>query len=350
MQNRWWWVVVVLTTASWAQAQTGRTEPLGGGQSGLGGVTYLALPGIDGTATAAGEALEVRFKKPGAERRLLAFEARPGRDLSWVKALSLRYRLTGVPAGAARLAAVVQTAGGGAFFKVAAMPAVVGAETEGRVPLHNLREAAFSVEGAKLAWDKIERVWFGLAIDAACEGSFTMLKAAVTSEPYRPTAPLTVPLGKPEAWSVGKEPSVQHKVSLTNEGPDGTPAIRLDLTFPAGKHCWFIPGLTVTAPEIDGYRALRFRYKATLPTGPNLLFALAERDGGQYIIDPPVAQSADWKVLEQPLAQFKLAGWSRDPNNHLDLESGISIQTGCHGVANPGGSGSIWIAELTFVP
>jgi len=313
-------------------------------------VKYLALPGIDGRATAAGEPLQVRFKKTGAERRLLAFEARPGRDLSWVRALALRYRLTGVSATAARLATVVQTTDGGAFFKVAAMPAVVGDEAEGRVPLHNLREAAFSAAGAKLAWDKIERVWFGLAIDEPCEGSFTLVRAAVTSEPYRPTAPLVVPLGKPESWSVGKEPSVEHKVALTGDGPDGTPAIRLDFTFPGGKHCWFIPGLTVTAPEIDGYRALRFRYKATLPKGPNLLFALAEREGGQYIIDPPVPQSADWKVLELPLAQFKLAGWSRDPNNHLDLESGISIQTGCHGAANPGGSGTIWIAELTFLP
>ena len=71
---------------------------------------------------------------------------------------------------------------------------------------------------------------------------------------------------------------------------------------------YMVPGVPVGDVEVEGYRALKFTYKAELPDGlKGLLVTLLESSGGQYVADPPPPASADWTTIEIPVAKLKKA-------------------------------------------
>ncbi len=290
----------------------------------------------------------VTFRKTAEGRRLLAL-SQTLKDAGEAKAIDLSWRLSG--SGEARPAVLVWETGGGAWFKVLGEPLAPGAWQDRRLPLTGLRETAFSQDADhQLDLAKAEQLWVGVTLDGDAVGTLEVRQMALTKESYRPTKPLVVAVDDAKAWSVGQDPAVKSEVKVVAEGPHGEQVIRCDFTFPGGRHMYFIPSVPVRGEELDGYRTLRLSYKAAAPAGPNLLFAIQEAGGGQWIVDPPAALSAVWTTLDVPLEKLKLGSWSKDPNNQLDLTPGLKISTGIHGVATETASGTIWVQSIELVP
>ena len=178
-----------------------------------------------------------------------------------------------------------------------------------------------------------------------------MSEARFTDEPYKAETPIAITGGdKPGSWNVGKDPAVQSTLTTPNEGPDGKPCMKFEFRFPGQRHMYALPSVPVPGADLEGYSALRFRCKASLPQGlRGLLVTLAERGGGQWYCEPP--PSPEWGVITLPFAQFQLAGWSKDDNGKLDLDQIGSIIIGTHGTAiGEGGPGTISVADVQFVP
>jgi hypothetical protein len=295
----------------------------------------------------------VTFTKAGEERRLLALEGQPRCNPTGAQAIALRYRVQLTKGEAPRLAAILFERGGGAWFKVRTNRVTMGDFTEGRLSVASLQPAAFSQDqSGELEWDQVEKVWVGLVFDGEAEGRWEVGQARFTSEPYQPTEPLRITGDGPGQWSVGQDPAVQSTLTTPNEGPDGKPCMKFEFQFPGGRHMYALPSTPMPEAELEGYRALRFTYQATLPEGiQGLLVSLFERNGGQYCADPLPSAQADWTTLTLPFDQFKLGSWSKDANGKLDPEQIGSISIGTHGTASgEGGSGTIRATDIEFVP
>jgi hypothetical protein len=346
----------VLAAASFVAAQPPVRVPLGEGASGLGGLRLVPLTNLtaklDQAKVAGAEGIRVSFEKAGEERRLLALEAAVRQAPEGAKALAVTCRLQLAQGESPRLALVVYEKDGGAWFKVSTRPLPQGEVSEVRMPLVSFSKAAFSQDAdTELQWTQADKVWLGLAVDGPARGTWELTKAFFTSEPYRPTQALRITGEGPGTWTVGKDPDAKGVVTTPSEGPDGKPCMRFDLTFPGGRHMYALPATPMPAAELEGYRALKFTYKAALPVGlKGLLATLRERGGGQYTIEPPPPPSNDWKTIEVPFTDFVLGGWSKDENRKLDLDQLDAILIGTHGVATQGGDGTIWAADVEFVP
>jgi hypothetical protein len=298
-------------------------------------------------------AVRVTFRKAGDERRMLALEARPAGAIAGARAVALRYRLTLAKGEAPRLALVCFDGNGGAWFKVGSEPLAVGDAAEARLPVGSLKPAAFSAEpGAELDWDKVQRVWLGAVFDGPAEGTFELADARFTSEAYRPTRPLRITGDGPGAWSAGQDPAVQSALTTPNEGPGGKACMKYELVLPGGRHMYAIPSTPMPTAEVEGYRALRFAYKATIPEGiQGLLVMLGEQGGAQYWADPMPPPSAEWTTITIPFDRFTLGTWTKDPDGKLDIEQVNRVFIGVHGTAaGNGGSGTIWATDVEFVP
>ncbi|MBI5832639.1 MAG: hypothetical protein HZB16_10080 [Armatimonadetes bacterium] len=308
--------------------------------------TPVKLPGVETTLSVDAQP-SLSVDKPGAERRLAAVNIGSG-DWSWAKSIRLQGSVSGT-IGTARLA-VLAWSGESCWYRLGT-PLRVGPEAAYGVSLEALKPAAFNADpAAAVDWKKVDQIWLGVVLDGPAKATLTVAPPEITAEPLRPTAPLTVPLAAAAKWNMGKDPAVQHKAAVVNEGPDGAPALRLDVTYPEARHLYSMLSGPIEGEDLGSYRTLRIRYRATLPKGPNLLFSLQEPGGGQYIIDPPPAQTTEWKTLDIAIADLKLAGWTKDADGKLSMDQGVSLQIGCHGTANPPGAGSIWIAEVCLVP
>jgi hypothetical protein len=325
--------VCLLSAAAAAQEQ--RTEPLTG-------LALVAQSGLEARA----DGTTVRWQKAGDERRMLALGCRVG-ALAWAKAVEVQGSLTGFPATRAKLAVLVWDSAGGSWFRVGSAPPA----TDGvaRVSLSGLQPTAFSA-APQPDLAKVDRLWVALVLDGPGEGVWTVRRAALTTAPVVRTEPLPIPVLQPEAWNVGKDPAVRHKHSVAKEGAGGESVLRLDLTFPETRHLFLVPTIGVPGEDFEGLGKLRVRYKAVLPAGVTLIVALQEPGAGQYIVDPPPAANGQWATLDIPLARLKLAGWSKDDNQRLDVAPGLGLQIGCHGQARPAGDGTIWVAEAALVP
>jgi hypothetical protein len=302
------------------------------------------LPGVD--ATWADGVLS--FKKTGPERRLLALSLKPAAELATARSLVVRGSLSGAPAGSARLALVAFGTGGGAWYRLGAI-VPTGEDVTARIALDGFKPTAFSAPGATFAWAAVERLWLGLTLDGPAEGRWRVASVEAASEDYHATAPLQVNLNQPAVWSLTADPAVKGKITCPPEGPGGAPAMRFDFNYPEKRHLYSLPMLPLP-PDLEGYRAVRVRYKATLPAGPQLLLSLFKPNGAQYIIDPPVPASADWTVREFAISDFKLGAWSKDDTTKLELTPGMSFSLGCHGAPETPGDGSIWVSEVAFLP
>jgi hypothetical protein len=319
--------------------------------AGVSGVEAKLAPAAD-SALGKG-AVRATFRKAGDERRMLALEARPARAIAGARAVALRYRLTLAKGGAPRLALVCFDPDGGAWFKVGSEPLAVGAAAEARLPVGSIKPAAFSRKpGAELDWDRVQKVWLGVVFDGPAEGTFEVADARFTSEAYRPTRPLRITGDGPGAWSAGQDPAVQSTLTTPNEGPGGKPCMKYEFALPGGRHMYAIPGTPMPAAEVEGYQALRFTYKATIPEGiKGLLVMLGEQGGAQYWADPMPPPSAEWTTITIPFDQFTLGTWTKDADGKLDIGQVNRVFIGLHGAAaGNGGSGTIWATDVEFVP
>ena len=318
----------------------------------FGRLRLVKLPGIQVSKTAESA---LHFAKQAAERRLLALEAPLAKAPGEVKALAVRYTLTMARGEAPRLALVAFEKDGGAWYRVSPTPmAASGIEVaETRLPLAQFSRAAFAHDADdEMQWPQVQRLWLAFALDGSCEGTIDLRGAVLTDQPYRPTKPLIVTDGSPGQWGVSKDPAATAKISTPAEGPGGKPCTRLDYAFPGGRHMYVVPSTPLGEAELEGYKALRFTYKATLPRGiDGLLVMLIERDGTQYYADPAPPAAADWKTVTIPLASFQRGDWSKDENSRLDLNDVGSVAIGLHGTAaETQAKGTLWVADVQFVP
>ena len=306
------------------------------------------VPNADGDRTAT----KVTFKKADEGRRLLALEAKTERVPDDVKSVALRYRAE-LKSGEARLTALFFDQDGGTWFKVRLAPLEAGEFAESRIAIGSLKQAAYSEdESGELEWGNVNRVWLGLVIDGAAEGTFEVSEARLTDERYRADKPFRVAIDKPNQWSVGNDPAVKPLLTTPNEGPDGQACMKFEFSFPGGRHMYAIPAIPMPPAELEGYSALRFTYKAALPEGiDGLLTMLGERGGAQYYADPAPPATDEWKTITIPFTEFKKGGWSKDPNEQLDLGDVNCILIGLHGAAKGDtGSGTLWVTDVELVP
>ncbi|MGQ9731077.1 MAG: hypothetical protein ACUVX8_07350 [Candidatus Zipacnadales bacterium] len=335
-------------------AQT--TVPVGTGPAGIDDLKVVGLGGIEAKIERAANvdsgrpAIKISLKKPDAERRLVAVEGRPSQNLAGLQALEIRYRLQ-LKGGEPRLTAIVFDANGNAWYKTASLPTAQGGFTEARLPVTKMRPAAFNQHPtAELDWDTVEKVWVGVVIDGEAEGTFELSKACFTSEPYRATEPLKIATDKAEAWSIGKDPAVVANMTIVNEGPAGQPCTKLEFTFPGGRHMYLVPSTTLPVTELDGYSALEFTYRATLPPGIEGLLVMLGESGGQFMAKPMPAPADKWITITIPFADFELGAWSKDDNGQLDIDRVQSLMIGTHGTARQEANGVILVTDIKFIP
>lgn len=316
----------------------------------------VGLPGVKATAAAecpAGVAFSAAFAKATEERRLLAVTGVVEGDASGAKALAVKLRVKLAEGDAPRLAVVAFDDAGGSWYKVSGQPVTLDEVTESRVSMAALRQTAFS-DSADTAPDlgRLERLWFGLVMDGPVSGTLDVMEARLTDEPYRPTKPLRVTGDGPGKWSASENEAVTSTLTTPNEGPDGQACMKYEFTAPTGSHRWMIPSTPILASDLEGYTALRFKYKAELPEGiPGLLVLVQERGGGGWFADPPPPASADWREATIPLDTLKFATWTKDDNGKFDLALASNVQIGAHGTPkSAGGPSLIMVADIEFVP
>jgi hypothetical protein len=330
--------------------------PIGGGALGIDELKLVQLGGIEAKAERVADAdagkpaLQITFKATDEARRLLALEGVPARSPEGCKALVARYRLT-LKSGEARLALVAWDGSGNAWYKTGSQPAATGEFTDGRVALGAPRAAAFNQEPAlEFSWGDVEEVWVGLVLDNAAEGTLELSAARLTDEPYRATEPLVLKFAEEKAWGVGQDPAVTSKLTVANVGRNGEPCTQVAFTFPAGKHMYIVPSMSLPQSDLEGYSALEITYRAKLPAGLAGLLLMLGESGGQFMVDPPPPPSEDWVTLTIPFADFKLGGWSKDDNGKFDTDRVQSVLVGTHGVSTTGGEGLIEVSDIRFVP
>jgi hypothetical protein len=300
---------------------------------------------------AKGEEAGVSFAKTGRERRLLAFEA-PAECGGNVQSITFPYVLH-LKTGSARLAVAAVLSGGDTWFKLAKdrLPSNAAAETG--LSLAGMTRAAFSAgEGRDVDWKAVRQFRVGLVIDGLAEGTFSVGPARLSDRPYRATQPRLLESPATRRWQQSADPGARVRLTTPGEGPGSSPCWRFDFSFPGKRHMFAVPSTQLEDVAISAYRALEITYKAELPEGiPGLLLMLIERDGTQYLAEPPPPASGDWKQLSVPFESFKRGAWSKDENDRLDLGGVGSIAVAVHGVAEPASAeGTVWLSRLRLLP
>ena len=319
-------------------------------------LTLVTLSGIDATVTTVDDAdgndpaLRITLKKTDETRRLLALEGTLAKSAVGSKAIELRYKLA-LATGEARLATVLFDGAGGAWYKTGNATPGQDGFTDGRLSITGLNRAAFTRSEGDLDLDAIDKVWVGIVIDGAAEGTLEISSAVFTSETYKPTHPLRVTGDGAGTWSVGKDPAVTATLTTPDEGRDGQPCMKLEFNFIGGRHMYLTPTIPMPAAELDGYTGLRFTYKATLPEGIEGLLVMLAEGGGQFVATPMPGASDDWVTITVPFDDFELGSWSKDDNGQLDLGRINSIIIGTHGGATGnGGDGLLMVSDIEFAP
>lgn len=341
------WTAITLTLATTVHA-----EKLPVGLEG-----WHPAPGMSAAAAAqkAGEsdngsaAIHFDFAQTESERHLVAWEAKLAHTPEKPKALAVRLKLNLSAGSGLRLAAVFYDTSGNAWFARGAETLPANEWSEQRLAVLAPKAAEFNADmGKAFSWGDVHHMWLGVICEGPARGSLSVSSVQFTDEPYRASKPLKLTTGNKANWNVGQDPAVESNLS----GDGAANAMRFQFKFPGGRHMYAIPGLSVPTADLEAYQSLQFTYRAKLPAGlPGLLISLQERDGGQYYLDPLPPASEEWKNITIPLSSFKLAPWSKDPNNRLDLDGIGTVQIGTHGSASGnGGSGTIEVKDVQFVP
>ena len=133
--------------------------------------------------------------------------------------------------------------------------------------------------------------------------------------------------------------------------PNGGECMKYVFTVPAGRHMYAIPSTPVAVEDLEGYSALRFKYKYQIPAGMRMLISLGEAGGPMYFVEPAGPWSAEWAEMTIPLSKFQWATWSqKDDNGQFDLAKLSTVQIGTHGVPAEAGEGSIMVCDVELVP
>ncbi|MGE5531908.1 MAG: hypothetical protein ACM3VW_07335 [Bacteroidota bacterium] len=307
--------------------------------------------GFVATSKVAAGAVTVSFKKAGEERRFLALQGVPAGNAAGAKTAEISYRLDLTSGQAPRAAVLVYEKSGGSWYKIGG-PATTGADANARVSVAALTETAFSSDTNKqLDWDQVDRVWVGFIFEGPAEGKLTVTGARLTDQSVLPTQPLRLTGAGAGKWSSGQDPAVKAKLSMAPEGPGGRECMKYEFSVPGGRHMYAIPSTTVEAEDIEGYKALRFKYRAQIPTGMRLLVSVGESGGPLYFVERSGPFPTEWAEMTLPLDQFKWASWStKDENGQFDLSKLTTVQVGTHGTPAQAGDGFIMVCDLELVP
>jgi hypothetical protein len=308
--------------------------------------------GFAATCKVAGEGLALTFNKTGDERRLLAIEGLPAGNAAGAKAAEISYQLDLTSGAAPRAAVLIYEKGGASWYKLAPSPAALGAAATARVSLAALQQTAFSKgENNQVDWGQVERVWAGFVFDGPAEGKLLMSGVRLTDQTALPTQALRLTGAGPGAWTAGADPAVKGTLTMAPEGPEGAQCLKYEFNVPAGRHMYAIPSTNVTAEDLEGYSALRFKYRAQIVPGMRLLVNLGETNGVSYFTEPPAPWASDWTELTLPLSQFKWASWGpKDTEDKVDLARLVNVQIGTHGVPEQAGAGLIMVCDVELVP
>jgi hypothetical protein len=344
-------IAAVSSAGLWAQVAVSTSSAVDLARLELVNLAGVATELARGTSEQGESVVSVNFEKTGEERRFVALEARLQQPLAAFRAVDLRYRLTADQPLTARLALVAYERGGGAWFRTSRPLASTAVARDLRASLQALKPTSFSQDASKqLEWDQVERLWIGIVVDGKGKGSFEFSKVLLTSEPYRATEPVSLFRADPAQWSVGADPAVTGK-EMQGLDVDGASCLRLNFSFPGGKHMYYIPVQSVEDLEYSAYAGLRFTYRATVPAGVDGLLVCVHENGGQFVATPPPPATGEWVSLTVPWSAFPLGGWTRDDNGRLDVDAITQISVGVHGTAlGAGGAGEILIKAIEAVP
>ena len=334
-------VMLALVTAAFAEVNVPLTK-----------LHPAAASGFSVTTAAAGDGVALTFKKAGDERRFLAVEGLVAGNPAGAKAAEISYRLDLTSGNAPRAALLVYEKDGGSWYKLGATPVAVGAPATGRVSVAALQQTAFSNDpNSQLDWDQVDRVWAGFVFDGPAAGKLTVSGVRLLDQAALPTQPLRLTGAGPGTWTAGADPAVKGKLAMVPEGPEGRQCLKYEFTVPAGGHMYAIPSTNVTAEDLEGYSALRFKYRAHIVPGMKLLVSLGETNGVSYFVEPAGPWSGEWAEMTLPLSQFKWAPWSgKDTTDKVDLSRLTTVQIGTHGQPAQAGEGFLMVCDIQLVP
>lgn len=314
-------------------------------------LTIASTSGFTATAKASADGVAVTFKKTGDERRFLAVQGVPAACAAGARTAELTYKLDLSSGNAPRAAVLVYEQGGGSWYKVGANAVPTGAASV-RVSVAALQQTAFSNDANKqVDWDQVESVWAGFVFDGPAEGQLAVSAVRLGDQTLIPTQPLRL-TGKGQGkWSAGQDPAVKSSLEMVPGAPGGGECLKYVFTVPAGRHMYAIPSTPVAVEDLEGYSALRFKYKVVIPQGMKLLVTLGQSDGPAYCVESTGPFGADWAEMTIPLSKFQWANWSaKDEDGKFDLAKLNNVQIGSHGGAVQAGEGSIMVCDLELVP
>jgi len=300
-----------------------------------------------------GNAVRLVFAKTGEERRFIGLAGSPGDDIAGARTLRVRYRLRVEGAESVRMAALLLGDDGARWLKVGAPGPVPSGVTTAALSLSSLQAAAFSEAKSNTPdLSRVHRAWVGVVVDGKVSGTLDLLAAAFSDAPPRAAEPLRITDNAPDAWELFCDPATGAIVTTPDEGPEGQRCMKLQLTFPGGRHMFANPHVAPPLADLEGYSALRLRYKAELPAGiSGLLVMLGESGGGTYRAEPMPPPSDEWVTLTVPFPQMRLGEWCSGDNAKLDLDRLEWVFVGVHGTATgDGGPATIWATDIEFVP
>lgn len=308
--------------------------------------------GFTATSKSGAEGVTVSFKKTGEERRFLAIEGVPVGNPTGAKTAELSYRLDLASGDAPRAAVLVYEKGGGSWYKLAAQPVALGATLATRVSVAALVQTAFSADANKqLDWDQVDHLWVGFVFEGAAEGKLSVSAVRLVDQTMLPTQPVRLTGATQGKWSVGQDPAVKGNAEMVPGGPNGGECMKYVFTVPAGRHMYAIPSTPVAIEDLEGYSALRFKYKVQIPQGMRLLINLGEAGGAMYFVENNGPFPTEWAEMTLPLSKFQWATWSsKDEDGQFDLGKLSSVQVGTHGVPAQAGEGSIMVCDVELVP
>ena len=307
--------------------------------------------GVNVTLKRTKDGLVINFTKLGKERRLLLLGTATA-DIAKAKSVSLRYRLKLTKGEQPKFAILAYGSAGEVWFKISQPPQTAEGEIEWKLPLTGLRPTAYSVAPVEPDMTKIRRLHVGLALDGMCEGVWEVKHIALSTELFRPSHPIVIPISPQSRLSLAHDPLAKAKTEIVREGPEGKWCWKTDFVIPGGRHMYILPSIPMPDVDLTGYKGLQLSYRATLPSGIKaLLIILVEQDGSHYYTDWLATPSEEWRTLTIPFSEFRLGGWSKDENGQLDLDQIGSLIVGMHGTTSaPEGKGSISVATISFVP
>ncbi|MEI6500455.1 MAG: hypothetical protein WCP21_05430 [Armatimonadota bacterium] len=307
--------------------------------------------GFDATCKAGADGVAVTFKKTGEERRFLALEGVPAANPTGAKTAEISYRLDLTSGDAPRAAVLVYEKGGGSWYKLAAQPVALGAASTARVSVAALQQTAFSTDANKqVDWDQVDHLWVGFVFESAAEGKLSISGVRLTDQTALPTQPVRLTGTTQGKWSVGQDPAVKGNAEMVPGGPNGGECMKYVFTVPAGGHMYAIPSTPVAIEDLEGYSALRFKYKVQIPAGMRMLISLGEAGGAMYCNENNGPFPTEWAEMTIPLSKFEWASWSsKDEDGQFDLAKLASVQIGTHGVPAQAGEGSIMVCDVELV-